>query len=276
MPNQGSNLVRRSLGRRLRKLREAAGKKDVDVVEASICTRQTLWRIETGKSPVKVPIVRSLCWLYGADNETTDALCNLALGTATEAWWEESYGDVLPSWFKLYLDLEAGADEIRTYTSELVHGLFQTAAYARAVYEAARPEADEAATQRHVELRLQRQKTVLGRTPPARITSIMSEGALARVVGSRSTMDDQIAHLRQVAEREHIDTRVLPFDAGAHAAMLGDFALLDFNDEEDPALVYLESEVYARYLEQTAQLNEYRRTYDLAYKRSVPILEYLR
>jgi transcriptional regulator with XRE-family HTH domain len=273
MPSQGSNLVRRSLGRRLRKLREAARKTETDVVASSICSRQKLWRIETGKTPVKMADVRALCWLYGADSETTDALANLAMGTAAEAWWEDLYGDVLPSWFKLYLDLEAGADRICTYTAELVHGLLQTADYARAVYEAARPDDDEDAIRRHVDLRMQRQKTVLGRRP--QLTSILSEASLARVVGTPAVMAQQLAHLHDLAAHDNINIRVLRFDAGAHAAMLGDFALLDFDDAEDPAVVYLESQVYARYLEQPKELDEYRRVYDVTYKRTVPIQEYL-
>ncbi|MEN3307971.1 MAG: hypothetical protein V7603_4173 [Micromonosporaceae bacterium] len=275
MPSQGSNLVRRSLGRRLKTLRQGAGKTEQDVVESSICSRQKLWRIESGKTPVKIGDVRALCWLYGADNATTDALANLALGTASEGWWEESYGKVLPSWFRLYLDLEAGADQIRTYTGELVHGLLQTADYAKAVYRAAKPEDGEEAIQRNVELRLGRQKTVLGRTPPAQFVAILSEGVLARVVGNRSIMGDQISHLRELAGRKHVDIRVLTFRAGAHAAMLGDFALLDFVNEDDPAVAYVETQVYARYLEQPEHLDEYRRVHDLAYKRTVPILEYL-
>lgn len=271
MPSQ---LVRRSLGRRLRRLREDAGKTDQDVVESSICSRQKLWRIETGKTPVKLADVRALCWLYGADSATTDALANLALGTASEAWWEDSYGDVLPSWFKLYLDLEAGADQIRTYTAELVHGLLQTTDYARAVYQAAQPEDGEEAIRRHVELRLERQRTVLGRTPPARFTAIFSEGVLRRAVGGQAVMDDQIAHLCEMAERDQIDVYVLPFESGAHAAMLGDFALLDFDDDEDPPVAYLESQVYARYLEQSEQLDEYRRVYDLTLRQTVPIQEF--
>jgi transcriptional regulator with XRE-family HTH domain len=147
MPTQGTNLVRRQLGRKLRRLREAAHKTEQDVVESTICSRASLWRIETGRVPVKVGTVRALCWLYDADKETTDALASLALGTTAEGWWEDSYGDVLPSWFKLYLDLEAAAAEIRTYDAELVHGLLQTADYARAVYQAAQPSDDEKAIQ---------------------------------------------------------------------------------------------------------------------------------
>lgn len=48
MPLEGSTVVRRQLGRRLRALREGARKTVADVVEAGIASKQTLWRIEKG------------------------------------------------------------------------------------------------------------------------------------------------------------------------------------------------------------------------------------
>ncbi|TMM41862.1 MAG: helix-turn-helix domain-containing protein [Actinobacteria bacterium] len=85
MPTPGSTVVRRQLGVRLRRLRNAAGKTERDVEEASLASRTKLWKIETGKAPVKVADVRALCWLYGADMATTDALAKLARRKPT-AW----------------------------------------------------------------------------------------------------------------------------------------------------------------------------------------------
>src|SRR6266480_189838 len=51
--------------------------------------------------------------------------------------------------------------------------------------------------------------------------------------------------------------------------------VLDFDNDDDPSVAYLETQVGARYLEHPAQLNEYRRVYELIYKQTVPIEEYL-
>src|SRR5437016_13138803 len=133
MPIQGSTVIRRQLGRRLRKLRETAGKTERDVEEARLASRTKLWRIEAGKVGVRIADVRTLCWLYGADQQTTDALAALAAGTSTQGWWED-YGDVLADWFGLYVGLEAAATEVRMYDPELVPGLLQTAAYIRTLF----------------------------------------------------------------------------------------------------------------------------------------------
>src|SRR5213082_3300795 len=176
MPISGSTVIRRQLGRRLRKLRDAAGKTERDVEEAGLASRTKLWRIEAGKVGVRIADVRTLCWLYGADQATTDALAALATGTATQGWWED-YGDVLPDWFGLYIGLEAAASEIRIYEPELVHGLLQTPAYLRAVYEAVYEASgnpvDEVAVQRQIKLRHERQQTLTSRTPPLWLTAVL-------------------------------------------------------------------------------------------------------
>jgi transcriptional regulator with XRE-family HTH domain len=273
MPISGSTVVRRQLGRRLRRLREVAGKTERDIEEANLASRAKLWRIETGKTPVKVADVRALCWLYGADQPTTDALANLAVGTTAQGWWDD-VSPALPGWFSLYLGLEAAATEIRNYEPELVHGLLQTPGYARAVRLAWRPSGDEEAVQRTVKLRQERQQTLINRVPPLRLTAVLGAGALTRPVGGPQVMAEQTERLHELNRLGHVDIRVLPWDVGAHAAMIGAFTILDFDDPDDPAVAYTETHTGARYLEKPDELDEYRRIFELIYEKTVPIEEY--
>jgi len=86
----------------------------------------------------------------------------------------------------------------------------------------------------------------------------------------------QLGHLEvpQVARQEHVEIRVLPWSAGAHAAMAGAFRIMDFEDPEDPDVVYLESHVGAVYLEEPAEVREYRRIFAMICEVSVPIADY--
>ncbi len=118
MPITGPTVVRRQLGRRLRRLRDAAGKTERDVQDYKLASRAKLWRIEAGKTPVKKADVRALCHFYGADEATTEALVTLSEGTDAEGWSETR-----PDWFSLYLGLETSATEIRAFDPELFHGL---------------------------------------------------------------------------------------------------------------------------------------------------------
>jgi transcriptional regulator with XRE-family HTH domain len=273
MPSIGSTVVRRQLGRRLRRLRDEAGKTEHDIEGAKLLSRTKLWRIESGKTSVRIGDVRALCWIYGVDAATTSALCDLAVGTLDQGWWEE-HGEVVPDWFGLYVGLEAAAAEIQIFEPELVHGLFQTADYARAVCRAGQPGASREDIERHVELRMRRQQDLFRRLPPARLTAVLGAGVLARQVGGAAVMTAQTQHLRDLASRENIDIRILPWSAGAHAAMLGAFAMLDFDERDDPAVVYVELQVGARYLEKPTELDEYRRVFNLTLHQTVPIEEY--
>lgn len=272
MPVTGQRVVRRALGRRLTRLRAANAMSRQDVVRAKLgISEPTLHRIETGKVPVSPANVRALCWLYGADESITNALAELALGTSQEEWWDAN--PVIPDWFKLYVGLEASASQIQSYDGEVIPGELQTADYARAVFGAEQPPDPEAA-ERHVTLRIQRQQTLFGRTPPPRIVTVLGEGVLTRPVGGERVLQAQIEHLRRLTASETVDIRVLPWSVGAHAAMAGAFRILDFDDPDDPDVVYLESHVGALYLEEPHEVEEYRRIFDLICKDTVPLGEY--
>src|SRR5947199_3484733 len=160
-----------------------------------------------------------------------------------------------------------------TYDGEIVPGELQTEQYARAVFAAERPPESEAAD-RHVKLRMLRQQTLVARQPAPQLVTILGEGALTRPVGGGAVLQGQIEHLRRLAQRESIQVKVLPWSVGAHAAMAGAFRILDFDDADDPDVVYLESHVGALYLEEAAEVDEYRRIFELIRKEAVPVQEY--
>ena len=268
MSGGGSVVVRRQLGRRLRELRLSAGKDVIDVTEAGLGSKAKISRIETGKGPVRVADIRALCWLYGADAATTEALAALAPGTQQEDWWQDYGQAVVPDWFGLYAGLEATASRIRCFEPEFVHGLLQTQDYARAVI-AADDQIDEDVIARRVRFRMERQSTVLADTQ-REVVIVLGEGALRLVVGSPMVMVEQLEHLRAAT----FDVRVLPFAAGAYPRR-GSFALLDFeHDDEDPSVAYVEGPGAARFFDRPSERAEYEHVFDVISKRTIPIGEW--
>jgi hypothetical protein len=87
-------------------------------------------------------------------------------------------------------------------------------------------------------------------------------------------LEAQIEHLRRVARRDNVEIKVLPWSVGAHAAMAGAFRILDFDDPDDPDVVYLESHVGALYMEEPAEVNEYRRIFELIRASAIPVEDY--
>ena len=267
MPNlgggAGSVVVRRALGSKLRVLREAASMSYEDVAAAGIASKSKLHRIEAGQQPVRVADIWALTRLYGADQATTDTLAAMAPGTATEEWWES----LSPGWFSLYTGLEMMASRIRSFESEIIHGLLQTEEYARKVISAD-PGSSEDLTEMRMKVRMDRQARVLGSA--SEIFVILSESCLARVVGSPTIMRDQIRHLRQLDHDGTVTVHVLSFDAGAFPRR-GPFALLDFADEGDPSVAYVEGAGAAKYFDKPGDWAAYDSVWKILADISTPI-----
>jgi transcriptional regulator with XRE-family HTH domain len=268
----GSIVVRRSLGRRLKQLREGAGKTYGDVAELQI-SKAKLARIEAGQVPVKVPDVRTLAWHYGADEATTEQLVDLALNTAEKGWWEP-FSKVMPSWFTTYVELESFARQLLTYQSDLVPGLLQTPEYHRAVF-AADPLQSAADAERTVELRIERQRSAFERPDPLRITAVLSQGVLARQVGGEAVMAEQRQHLCQLATRPNVSIHVLPWTAGAHPALKGSFTVLGFDGTDHQDVAYLETRLGGRHIWEEDQVGAYLDDHSAIVAQSIPIKEFL-
>jgi transcriptional regulator with XRE-family HTH domain len=268
----GTTVVRRQLGRRLRRLREEAGKSHDDIQAAQIAGRTKMWKLEHGLIPVREGDVLALARLYGLDSGLTEALVRLAAGTRDRGWTEE-FGRGVPEGFGLYAGLEASSSAVTMWHSELVPGLLQTEDYCRALMIGFGGFNTDELTSR-VAFRMERQRMVLERETPGKVRAVLGAGALLLHIGSDLVMEAQRAHLRALSTRPSVEIRVLPWSAGAHPATKGAFTLLDFDDPDDPALVFVETHLGARYLERSEQVAEYRRIFDVVYGLARPIEEF--
>ncbi|WP_328339288.1 helix-turn-helix domain-containing protein [Micromonospora sp. NBC_00421] len=263
--DMGSTVPRRRLGRALRDLRTEAGITLDAAAEALECSRQKVWRIESGLGSARSVDVRAMCELYRAKNEPTRALVALAGETKAKGWWH-AYGDAIPDWFELYVGLESAASHIRRYDEALIPGLFQTRGYALAVYQH-RAEVTEDEREQLVQVRLQRQSLLTRRLPVApRVEAVISEGALLRIVGDRPTMAEQLHHLLDVGERGRVSIRVLPLSVGLHRGVeAGTFVMLEFplgnRATPDPPVVYSESWTGALYLDRPDEFAAYEKVW---------------
>ncbi|MEV7908127.1 DUF5753 domain-containing protein, partial [Streptomyces anulatus] len=115
---------------------------------------------------------------------------------------------------------------------------------------------DEVAIERRVEARLARQ-AILGRDAPPQLLAVIDEAALRRLVGGTDVMRAQLEHIAKLSERPNVTIQVLPLSAGAHAAIMGGFVILDFASPQDPSLVYLETATDGLYLERPEELHRY-------------------
>ncbi|MFI1285260.1 Scr1 family TA system antitoxin-like transcriptional regulator [Streptomyces sp. NPDC020858] len=229
-------------GYELRRLREDAGLNQAELGNAVFCTGSLIGQIETTR---RVP-TRDF-------SERVDA----ALGT--DGLFSRLVGLVLrnqlPTWFQAYAEMEARASYLSSFQPQLVHGLLQTEAYARAVLGVWTEEGLDA----KVAARMERQR-ILDRENPPLMWIVLSEAVLHQEIGGREVMRNQLAHLLDLRRREWVRVQILPFEAGAHAGLPGSFNLLRFDD--GPDLVYTEDFVQGHMTANPQALREGSLRYD--------------
>lgn len=244
----GTTLRAQWLGRRMRDLREAI---PMSVKEAAAYVKRdpsTLGRCENGIYPFRADDVRALLDLYGVhDDGRRSALLKLADDSWKTGWWQGYAAEVDDSLID-YVWLESRAATIRSFDMGSVFGLLQTPEYARAVMRGVEPDADDQQIERWSELRLMRQ-AILKRATPVKLSVVIEETLLHRMVGGPSVLAAQLRHIADCAEQPNIDVRVLPFSAGAHASLDGTFRVFGLEEPssdiaciESPAgIIYLEA-----------------------------------
>ncbi|QOC90530.1 helix-turn-helix domain-containing protein [Micromonospora craniellae] len=256
----GSTVPRRQLGRLFTELREHAMITLDEAARALDCSRQKIWRIEKGLVPVRLVDARAMCDLYRVPEEMAAIVAGLAKETRAKGWWH-AYGDVVPSWFSLYVGLESAASLIRRYDSELIPGLLQTRAYASELFRRKNPTMTAEEREKLVAVRLQRQSILVRRLPVApTLKVVLSEAVLRRSLPDRREMVEQLRHLLDVAALPNVSLRVLPLAAGPPlASETGTFVVLGFPQglgraSTEPTTVYLENITGALYLDRPVEV----------------------
>jgi hypothetical protein len=270
VPAGSGPTVRRMLvGAQLRRLRTDKGLTREQAGEAIRASEWKIHRLENGQVGFKDRDIVDLLALYGVHDpvEVADFLV-LARQANAPGWWHH-YGDLLPQWFRAYVDLESAARLIRTYEGQFVPGLLQTEDYMRAVVGGGHLDDLPEEAEHRVQLRLGRQ-ALLEREDAPRLWAVVDEAALRRPVGGPRVMRAQLERLIEAAELPNVTLQVLPFAAGAHPAMVGAFSVLRFADQELPDVVYVEHLTSALYLSKQEDVDQYLHVMESICVRAAP------
>lgn len=230
-------LLRRRLGGELRRHREARGLTIEQVAAHLDNSKSTVSRIENGRISVSISVVRDLLVLYQVEDPQRTAIERIARGARYDEPWWHTFGDVPDA--RMYAGYERAAQSIRAYDSLIFPGLLQTPAYARVILGAIFPDMAQE-IELHVRLRMSRQSLLASDDPPT-LSVVLDEAALRRLQGmGRQLQQEQLGRLIEMADLPNVSLQVLPFRAGAHGGMIGQFTILSFADPADPDLVHIE------------------------------------
>jgi transcriptional regulator with XRE-family HTH domain len=246
----------RRLGAILKTTREHFGL-DLAQVAADIdVNASTVSRIERGLHQSDHETMQALFNRYHLTFDQQRELLDLAAEAFRSGWWLE-YGDVLHDVFAV---MEDEAHRILSFQSQVVPGLLQTDAYARALFADGLAAPDPWETddlERRVRARRER-RAILDRMNPPQLHAVLGETAIRQQVGGADVMRVQLRRLVEIGGRENVTLQVLPYKAGAHAGMGGPFIIFEFEHPDDPDVVHTENLSGSAYSESRSAVERFR------------------
>lgn len=246
------------LGKRLRDLRQAAGRSLEDAAEILGLSVLAIRRIEQGQVKWKLPYIRLLLQEYGVRGEEARTFLALTAEANQPGWWYR-YRDALPDWFRAFVSLEEEATLIRAYEPHYVPGLLQSEDYARTVLRAGIGDREE--IERRVFLRMERQR-LLTRPGGPELWVVMDETVLRRPVVPSKVMGGQIDRLIEAVALPNVKLQVIPFALSLHEGMYGPFHIFRFPFPELPDIAYVENLLGAVYLDQYGDVTAFQEALD--------------
>ncbi|WP_371578488.1 helix-turn-helix domain-containing protein [Streptomyces sp. NBC_01314] len=246
----------RRLGFELKHLREHAGLTAAEAAKRITMGRVQLSQIETAKTTILTARLRELCNLYGCtDKAYIESLVAMSEATG-KGWWsahkKRRSMDALNT-----AELEASCVALRMHQSLLIPGLFQTPAYAEAIFASAGLgfERSEGA----LEFRMERQRVLTRQNPPS-VHAVIHESALHMQFGGAKVLREQLLHLVELARLPNVTIQVYPFNAQVYGAVSGHFVHVA---PAVPTLgtVLLELPIGLQYLGDRSSLEQYERLF---------------
>ncbi|MGW7352284.1 helix-turn-helix domain-containing protein [Streptomyces sp. NPDC054784] len=239
--------ARHLFGAELRARREAAGMSLERLASIVPQSRSHLARIETAAYmiPPELP-------------------AHLDAAFHTDGFFGKLYAlarhEVHPDKYRRRMELETRARSISCYGGQLVPGLLQTEAYARALFRASNPEASEGAIEELVGARLGRQALLSGDSATY-LSVVLDEATIRRPVGGPAVMRAQLARLAGLVDTPTCVIQVLPYEHGEHALLGGTLDLMTM--EDGGTVAYEESIATGQLLENAERVAALSRSYDL-------------
>lgn len=227
LPRKRNLSAMRMLGAQLQAGRKTAGYTQRSLAERLVVDEETVASIEQGRRPLMPGMA-----------ETLDQLLDLK-GTLAAGVDNMPEIDQFPLFAEQYMLHEREAIALSFYANQVLPGLLQTEAYARAVLRERVPAYDDEEIEIKTAARIERQE-ILNRKCPPTLSFVVWEPVLKIGVGGPKVRRSQWRRLRECAELPGLTLQFLPLDSPSHAGLDGPFVLLETPDHQ--YLAYTESQ----------------------------------
>ncbi|WP_030235953.1 helix-turn-helix domain-containing protein [Streptomyces sp. NRRL S-350] len=203
-------------GDQLKRWREQAGVTREQLSQAANYDIESVRSMEAGRRKPSLQLLQA-----------ADELCDakgMLVGAAAFLKPEK-----FPSFSQDFMKYEPEATVLSSYESQLIPGLLQTEATARALLNAHWPPLDDDTVEERVSARLARQVILSKQTKS--FSFLIDEFALLRKFGTSAEHREQLKHLLAAGRARHIDIQVVPAKC-VHPGVNGAFVLLETIDHE--------------------------------------------
>ncbi|MBO1334133.1 helix-turn-helix transcriptional regulator [Streptomyces sp. VRA16 Mangrove soil] len=245
----------RRLGGELRKMRTAAGMSADQAAGLLGLDRAKISNIETGIRTISPERLRTLaCNCDCSDQAYVDGLVGMARPNG-RGWWERYRGSLSPGLLDI-AELESYATRMRTAHTAHIPGLLQTSDHALELFRVVLPPLPDQEVALRLAYRVERQQIIDGPNPTEYVC-VIHEAALRMQFGGPRIARSQLEHLMAVSEHDHIDVRIVTFEAGAFP---GAGQTVNYLEGVVPQLdtVQVDSSHGPEFLGEEAQLSKYR------------------
>lgn len=227
LPRKKNFSAMKMLGVQLGTARRAAGFTQRALGERLMVDEETIASIEQGRRPLKPDVAALLDEVLG-----TKGLLSAGVENLPEI-------DQFPMWAELYVEHEREAIALSLYANQVLPGLLQTEAYARAVLRERVPAYDEDEVETRTAARIGRRDILHLKVPPT-VSFVVWEPVLHLEIGAPEARHEQLLHLREYAELPGLSVQFLPLSSPSHAGLDGPFVLLETADHQH--LAYIEGQ----------------------------------
>ncbi len=256
----------------LRRQRDRAGLTGRELARQIGISQSKVSRVESGVTLPSLPEVVAWAEAVGASAETRELLTALTEGAHMEVGtWDDALQD-RPHLQDVVHARETEASRTLSFQPLIVHGLLQTAAYARSVFTMVQKRLPQHDVSTAVASRMNRQPVLYD--DGKRFEFLMAEGALRWRPGSPRLLMAQLDRIATVSSLDNVSIGIIPFDLRATTTMPVGFTLYEHDDEETAPYVTIETpytnltvnspEGVAAYLDHWAALRQMARFGDEA------------
>ncbi|UUU40390.1 helix-turn-helix domain-containing protein [Streptomyces sp. NBC_00162] len=128
--------------------------------------------------------------------------------------------------FRDFAPIEKKAVSLWVYSTHVLHGLLQTEAYARQLFEDHWPPVEAVAIERRLEDRIGRQ-ALLHRTPPPALCFLLEETFLQRRIGGEVIWREQLQHLLECGRLPHVRIQLIPVECEEALGSVGPMTIAE-------------------------------------------------